>query len=110
MEVGEALPHGGAEQETVQLTPMLLPPFTTVAVNCALVPTSTVALVLGMDTCTGGAEPPPQLKFPIARTAAAIHESTAPRLLADIHNLRPPAQRLGCMPARPFRRAARIPK
>ena len=63
--VGETFPQGGVEHETVQLTPAIAGSFVTVAVNCAVVPTSTVAEVLESDTLIeGGAAvlPQPELK------------------------------------------------
>ena len=37
VEVGETLPQGAGEQDTVQVTPFLLRSLPTVAVNCAVV-------------------------------------------------------------------------
>ena len=42
------------EHETLQLTPLFAESLLTVAVNCAVVPTSTVAEVLESDTLIGG--------------------------------------------------------
>jgi hypothetical protein len=40
---GETVPHGAVGHETLQLTPMLVGSFVTVAENCAVVPIVTVA-------------------------------------------------------------------
>jgi hypothetical protein len=40
---GETVPHGPGEHETLQVTPLLLGSFATVAVNCVLAPACTVA-------------------------------------------------------------------
>lgn len=72
VDVGDTLPHGGAEHDTVQLTPLLAESLVTVAVNCAVAPTSTVAEVLESETLIGGGggadAPPPQPKLMAAKT------------------------------------------
>jgi hypothetical protein len=61
VEVGETLPQGAAEQETVQVTPFPAVSFRTLAVNCAVVPDWTVTEMGETETEMGGAEdPPPQ--------------------------------------------------
>jgi hypothetical protein len=50
VEVGETLPQGDGEHETVHVTPLLLGSLPTVAVNCCVVPASTVALWGSMPT------------------------------------------------------------
>jgi hypothetical protein len=46
VDVGETLPQGAVEQETLQLTPSFAESFTTIAVNCAVAPAATVAVEL----------------------------------------------------------------
>jgi hypothetical protein len=48
------LPHGVAEQDNVQVTPLFAESFVTVAVNCAVLPTCTVAVLGAMETVIGG--------------------------------------------------------
>jgi hypothetical protein len=45
--VGETVPHGVGEQDTVQVTPLFAESLVTVAVNCDVAPACTVA-VLGV--------------------------------------------------------------
>jgi len=48
--VGDTLPHAAAEQETLQVTPLLLASFVTVAVKGCVVPAGTVAVAGATDT------------------------------------------------------------
>jgi hypothetical protein len=45
VDVGETVPQDAAEQDTLQLTPLFTGSFSTVAVNCSVVPVITVAVV-----------------------------------------------------------------
>jgi hypothetical protein len=56
---GETVPHGAAEHDTVQVTPLFAESLVTVAVNCAVVPAGTVAgfgatetVIVGTETVT----------------------------------------------------------
>jgi hypothetical protein len=62
VEVGETLPQGAAEQETLQVTPFPAVSFRTLAVNCAVVPDWTLTEMGETETEMGGAaeDPPPQ--------------------------------------------------
>jgi hypothetical protein len=89
VDVGETAPQAGAGQVTVQLTTVLDPPLVTVAVNCTVAPTSTVAVSFDSEMLMGGFEP--QLLAAIAtRTIVARSEprfgesiSVLPRPLVD---------------------------
>lgn len=80
--VGETVPHAVAEQETVQLTPLLAESLRTVAVNCAVEPASTVAAVWERETLMRRgdvlAKPPPH---PVEKTSANNPTSRAKRLI-----------------------------
>jgi hypothetical protein len=79
---GETLPHGEVVQETVHVTP--LESFVTVAVNCAVAPTSTVALALDKETLMAGwLDPLPQPVL-AAETRTATPIATRTRWLGDI--------------------------
>lgn len=54
VEAGETAPQGAGEQDNVQVTPLLLASFPTVAVNCAVDAASTVAVVGATVTATDG--------------------------------------------------------
>ena len=51
---GETLPHDGEEHVSVQVTPRLATSLPTVALNCALAPTFTVAAPGMTETVTTG--------------------------------------------------------
>jgi hypothetical protein len=83
--IGETLPQGGVEHETVQFTPASAGSFVTVAVNSAVVPTSTVADPLESDTpIGGGAAVFPQPELRIDRNAATNVVITDARLIRRI--------------------------
>ena len=48
------MPHGIGEQDTVQVTPLFAESLVTVAVNCAVVPACTVAVLGVTETVTLG--------------------------------------------------------
>jgi hypothetical protein len=54
VEVGETLPQGAVEHETVHVTPLLLGSLPTVAVNSCVVPASTVAVWGSVSTVIAG--------------------------------------------------------
>jgi len=54
VEAGEIVPHGGEAQSRVQVTPLFDGSLATVAVNCAVVPTGTVAGLGATDTAIAG--------------------------------------------------------
>jgi len=54
VEVGEIVPQGAGEQDTAQVTPLLLGSLATVAVNCCVVPASTVAFRGSVSTVIAG--------------------------------------------------------
>jgi hypothetical protein len=63
VDVGDTLPQGAAEHDSVQVTPLLARSLPTVAVSCTVVPASTVTEMLERLTliCGGGVlVPPPQ--------------------------------------------------
>ena len=82
---GETPPQGAVEHDTVQLTPLLAESLVTLAVNCAVAPTSTVAVALGSETMMGTGGGPvgelPQPKFMAASTTATGTALTYKRLL-----------------------------
>lgn len=48
--VGETVPRGAAEQDTLQVTPRFVESLPTVAVTCAVVPASTVVVAAEAET------------------------------------------------------------
>ena len=64
--VGETVPQGVGEQDTVQVTPLFAGSLVTVAVNCAVAPACTVAVLGVTETVTLGLPPPPQPAMTIA--------------------------------------------
>jgi len=70
--VGETVPHWAVEQDTLQVTPLLVASLATVAVNCAVAPVSTVAVAPETETLMGGGglEEPPHPELPTATTTA----------------------------------------
>lgn len=54
VDVGATLPHGAVEQDTVHVTPLLLGSPATVAINCTVAVSRTVAVVGATDTPTDG--------------------------------------------------------
>jgi len=89
--VGETVPHAVAEQETVQLTPLLAESLRTVAVNCAVEPASTVAAVWERETLMRRgdvlAKPPPhpELLTAASRTISiAIKETLFFEIIASL--------------------------
>jgi len=70
--VGETVPHGAAEHETLHATPLAPESRVTVAVNGAVVPAGTIAVGGTTDTVTGGIvseplPPPPQPSMAIVK-------------------------------------------
>jgi hypothetical protein len=74
--VGETVPHGVGEQDTVQVTPLFAGSLMTVAVNCAVAPACTVPVFGVTETpiAGGGVEliPPPHPKLLPTRTRTPI--------------------------------------
>lgn len=54
VEVGEIVPQGAGEQDTAQVTPLLLGSLPTVAVTCAVDPASTTPPEVATDTVIAG--------------------------------------------------------
>jgi len=77
VEFGETLPHGAAEQETVHVTPTFAESFMTIAANCAVAPSSTVALVseseILMAPLPPEPEPPPLAALLVPILPPALH-------------------------------------
>jgi len=70
---GCTLPHGAAEQDTLQVTPSFDESLSTVAVTCALAPAATVEDADLTDTLMGGllSPPPPHAASPINSPSAS---------------------------------------
>ena len=95
--VGETEPQVDAEQVTLQFTPLPDESLATVAVNCAVVPGCTVAVVWDSEMLTAGgvvggsggtlANPPPHPALPAARAAVSSSPRTDWRSFALMTNL-----------------------
>lgn len=89
VDAGETEPQDIAVQDTVHFAPCPLVSFRRVAVNCAVVPSSTTALLLETDRMiagvTGGTgELPPHDRLATARLATSNAPSTRTRVAGDI--------------------------
>ncbi len=94
VDFGETLPHCTTEQETAHVTPLSAESLLTVAVNCAVAPAWTLAVVAESETLMGGggggglAEPPllhPELLA--AMPAEKSSPSKDPRLVRIMASL-----------------------
>jgi hypothetical protein len=75
--VGETIPQGDTEHETLQLTPSFVGSLATVAVNCTVAPTSTVAELLESDTLIGGGVGVPGMPGVLPQPEARINRNPA---------------------------------
>jgi hypothetical protein len=93
VDVGETLPQGMEEQDTVQVTPLAAGSSVTVAVTCWVEPGWTLAAPGETETVrTGGGggglvEPPPQPELAIASTTAVRIPRSGVRFLDGITGL-----------------------
>jgi hypothetical protein len=70
--VGETVPHGAGEHDTVQVTPLFVGSLVTVAVNGAVAPTSTVAEVGATETVVPGTVTLAELDTEVSATGLAV--------------------------------------
>ena len=88
MAFGETDPHEVAEQETAQATPLFPESLTTVAVNCAVVLSCTVAVGFEIEMLRAGGggiiDLLPQPNMPTATVAAPNTPATRMILFGDV--------------------------
>ena len=91
VEVGETVPQEVTEQEMVQVTPLLAVSFKIVALNCAVDPVCTTAVLWEAEILIGGrvmnVEPPPQPEFTAAIKPASKTPTKDVRRLDGITSL-----------------------
>jgi hypothetical protein len=69
---GATLPHGAAEQDTVQLTPAFPPSLVTLAVNWAVAPTAKLADVGATETEIAVTATAPEADLVLSATEVAV--------------------------------------
>ena len=78
VDVGETFPHGAAEQDTVQVTPLLLASFATVAVNACVPVASTLVAPGETETVIPSTAMVPEFDTDEFATAVAVNVTVKP--------------------------------
>ena len=78
VDVGETVPHGAAEQDTVQVTPPLLASLATVAVTACVPVASIIASPGDTETVTPSTGMVPELETDEFATAVAVNITVKP--------------------------------